>query len=508
MTRLAIPAFATAFLYIAFGGVTSGTAPQHGDAIAKLMTTLHGRGQFNGAILVAEHGVVVFASGFGKADISNGADFTSDTLSDIGSVTKQFTAMAIMMLAEQGLLKDDDLVSRYIPEFSGAPHIGQVTLRQLLTHTSGIGDYGDLDIDDSGLTPPSLITALLKKDALVSKPGIRYRYSNPGYALLGIVIQRVAGMSFHDFLAQRIFVPCGMTNTFVYDNPAARRPGMAVGYGTFGEIDNGGPTLVPGDGGIFSTVDDLFKWDRMLDTEALVKRSTLMQAFTPATVQEGKSSYGFGWNVGPGGANTYVWHTGSHAGFRAFIERRLAQRSAVIMLTNMGNSKRQEINTAIQHILAGEPYSLPLRSGAQELYRMIRESGVQKAFGEFRQLKDGNEFDLGEGELNALGYRVLYGDRNAAGAIEIFRLNAREHPLSSNAYDSLGEAYQVSGDRAGAIVSYTKAVVLDPSNGHAKEMLKKLKPDYRLAWLIGVAIAAALGAAVVVRHRRRIGKRM
>ena len=296
-----------------------------------------------------------------------------------------------------------------------------------------------------------------------------------------------------------------MRSTFVYDDRAVKRAGMAVGYDTFGQVDDGGPTAIPGDGGIYSTVDDLFKWDQALNTEKLVTRSTLAEAFTPARVEKGKSTYGFGWNVGLDGTNRYVWHTGSHAGFRAFIERRLNQQLTVIMLTNMGNSKRVEINAAIQNTLAGEPYILPKQSGAQELYRTIHESGIQKALRQYRVLKRGNEYDLGESELNSLGYQLLYRDRNASGAIDIFKLNSTNHPLSSNAFDSLGEAYQVNGERKHAILSYGIAVVLDPSNGHAKAMLRKLQPDRRLGWsicIIGVVGCLALLVVIVMRRRR------
>jgi len=494
-------------LAIAIGGVGAiAKAAERADAIDKLMTTLHERGQFNGAILVAEHGDVLYRRGFGKADIRTGTAFAPDTVSDIGSLTKQFTAMAIMMLAERRKLNYDDLISKYIPEFSGASHLGRVTIRQLLTHTSGIADYGDLGMDDSGLDQASLIAALLKKDADVSMPGMKYRYSNVGYALLAIIVQNVSGQRFSDFLAQEIFLPCGMKSTFVYDGWLVKRSGMAVGYDTFGQVDNGGPTSKPGDGGIYSTVDDLFRWDQALNTEKLVTRSTLAEAFTPASVEEGKSAYGFGWNVALDGTNKYVWHTGSHAGFRAFIERRLDQQSTVIMLTNMGNSKRQEINSAIQNILAGKPYVLPKQSGAQELYRTIHESGIQKALQQYQVLKRGNEYDLGESELNSLGYQVLYGDRNAGGAIDFFKLNSIEHPLSSNTFDSLAEAYQVNGDRERAIVSYGIAVMLDPSNGHAKAMLRKLQqPDHRLRWslcIIGVVGASVLFVVFVLRRRR------
>ena len=141
-----------------------------GKDIDKLMSTLFERGQFNGAVLVAEQGEIIYRKAFGKANFQTGAVFTPETPSDIGSVTKQFTAMAIMILAERKKLSYDDPVSKYIPEFSRSAQFSKITLRNLLTHTSGIPDYGDLGIDDSGLDQKGLIAALMKKeDALANQ---------------------------------------------------------------------------------------------------------------------------------------------------------------------------------------------------------------------------------------------------------------------------------------------------------------------------------------------------
>jgi CubicO group peptidase (beta-lactamase class C family) len=481
--------------------------------IDALMTTMVQRGQFNGAILVAVHGSTVYRKGFGKANFQTDADFTPETPSDIGSVTKQFTAMAVMILAERGKLSYDDPVSKFIPEFSRSAHLSQITLRQLLNHTSGIPDYGDLGIDDSGLDQQGLIAALLKKDDLFLKAGLKYRYSNPGYALLAIVVERVSGKRFSDFLKQEIFAPIGMNNTFVYDSPTIKNGRAAVGYGQFGQADDGGPTAIPGDGGIYSTVDDLFKWDQALYTEKLVHQSTLAEAFTPGKVQEGMSTfgfgrdtYGFGWNVEKDGSSKYLWHQGSHAGFRAFIGRRLADRVTVIILTNKGNSKRQDINTAIQNILADKPYLLPKQSGAEKLYRTIHESGIQAALQQYNALKKAKseDFDLGESELNTLGYQLLYGDRRVSDAVAIFKLNAIEHPWSSNAFDSLGEAYRTNGETNLAVFSYRLAILLDPANGHAAGQLKELRAGCApcFALLAISAVGGFLVTVIVVRRRR------
>jgi len=470
-----------------------------------LMSTLYQRGQFNGAILVAVQGNTIYRKGFGKANFQTGADFTPETPSNIGSVTKQFTAMAIMILAERGKLSYDDPVCKYVQEFSRSTNLSQITLRQLLNHTSGIPDYGDLGIDDSGLSQQGLILALLQKDDQLGKPGLEYRYSNPGYALWAIVAERVSGMRFGEFLEQEIFAPLGMSNTFVYDTPGKKNASTAVGYGQFGQVDDGGPTAIPGDGGIYSTVDDLFKWDHALYTERLVHQSTLAEAFAPGKVLQGASDYGFGWNIKQESGGTYLWHTGSNAGFRAFIGRRLADRVTVIMLTNKGNSKRQDINAAIQNILVARPYVLPAQSGAEKLYKIIHESGIRAALKQYRTLKRSGDYDLGESELNTLGYQLLYGDRRASDAIAIFRLNAMEHPVSSNAFDSLGEAYRANGENNLAVISYRFALVLDPSNGHATEELKQLSFG-RAVWLALLAttgIGVLLVFAVVFRRKRR-----
>jgi CubicO group peptidase (beta-lactamase class C family) len=307
--------------------------------IGKLMSTLYERGQFNGAILVAQGGQVVYRNSFGKANLRTRVDFTPETPSDIGSVTKQFTAMAIMMLAGRTELNYDEPVAKYIPEFSRSAHFREITLRNLLTHTSGIPDYGDLGIDDSGLDPKGLIAALLKKEDLLGKPGLKYRYSNPGYALLAVVVERVSGKSFGMFLGQEIFTPLGMSDTFLYDSPGKKDARAAVGYDQFGQLDDASATAIPGDGGIYSSVNDLFKWDQSLYTDKLVPQPRLTEAFTPGTVEGGTSTYGFGWNVRQDGNGKYVWHTGNHAGFRAFIERRLRDRVTVVMLTNRGQQQ-------------------------------------------------------------------------------------------------------------------------------------------------------------------------
>jgi tetratricopeptide (TPR) repeat protein len=227
---------------------------------------------------------------------------------------------------------------------------------------------------------------------------------------------------------------------------------------------------------MYSTTDDLLKWDQALYTEKLVRQSTLATAFTPGVVKEGVSTYGFGWNVSNKDGHKSVWHTGNTAGYRALIERGLTERITVIMLTNKGNSKRLQIKDAIVNILAGKPYSLPPMSIAEKMYEAINKEGIQSAVRMYDSLKSTNDgnYDFGEAELNTLGYQMLAENKKSE-AVQIFQLNTICYPSSSNAYDSLGEAYLKCGDKALAIKNYQKALDLDPDNLNARTILKQLQ---------------------------------
>ena len=212
-------------------------------------------------------------------------------------------------------------------------------------------------------------------------------------------------------------------------------------------------------------------------TEKLVRQSTLAEAFTPGRVKEGTSTYGFGWNVEEKDGRKFIWHQGATGGYRALIERRLAKKITVIILTNKGNSKRLLMADAILNILNDKPYALPKRSIAEAMYEAIGRQGIQPAIKTYESLRAANDkaYDFSESELNSLGYQLLSGNHKTSEAIEIFKLNTVAYPKSSNAFDSLAEAYQVSGNKELAIKNYQKAVELDPTNLHAVDRLKKLQ---------------------------------
>jgi CubicO group peptidase (beta-lactamase class C family) len=414
--------------------------------IDSLMTALYARGQFNGSIIVSVAGKSIYRSAFGETFTKQ--KFTPTTQSDIASLSKGFTAMIIMMLAQQGKLTYDDPITKYLPELKEFSN--GITIRHLLTHTSGIPDVGDLGIDDPQLTNAKALKTLAKLTSNFRAPGLKYQYSNTGYLLLATIVERMTKKKFSDVLSETILNPLDMKNTFL----------------------SGGPV---GMGGMQSNVDDLLKWEESFDTEKLVRRSTLDEAFTPFPVKEGTSTYGFGWNIAQKDGKTFIWHTGNAEGMRAFAGRRLPENIVVIILT-AGDSKRMEINDAIVNILHGKPYTLPKMPIDNKLYDQISKAGIEKGLTFYDSLKrnDFRNYDFGEPQLNSLGYRLL-NEKKGKEAIAIFKLNTMTYPESSNAFDSLGEAYYNMGDIATAIKCYEKALELDATNLSSINMLKKLK---------------------------------
>ena len=417
-----------------------------------MLMELHENDEFTGSVLVAQAGTVIYRDAI--APTRDAARTLLTSPSNIASLAKAFTAMAVMMLAEQGKLRYDDLIARHVTELAGATP--DITIRHLLTHTSGIPDVGDLGIDRPRLYERDVVHAVRTHYTSFVRPGLRYRYSNTGYMILAMAIENVSGQTFDEFLRTTIFEPLDMRS--IHPDPGPR-----------------GAEETKGAGGLASTVDDLLRWDQALAGEKLVRAKTFAEALVPAKVVEGVSTYGFGWNVAERDGQTYMWHTGNSGGQRAFLGRRLGDRMAVIILTN-GNSRRLEIADAIINILHGRPYDPPKLSIVRKLLTAVDAQGIDAALALYEQLKKSAaaRYDFTEPELNSLGYTLLDRGRHSD-AIRVFDLNVKQFPTSSNAFDSLGEAFYRSGRRVEAAQAYSRAVELDPANVNARAMLLKLK---------------------------------
>jgi len=470
LTGVALLACTVVLLSLTIDGCSTQTKS---STIDSLMRALANRGQFSGSVLVAEHGNVIYENAFGFADLKNKISFTTTTPCYLASLSKQFTAMAVMILQEQGKLSYADPLSKYFQAFPS--YSQRVTIRNLLNHTSGISDYVGLGLERPGLTNSDVLKALVALDSLEFAPGQKFQYSNSNYVLLAMIIEKVSGEPYHAFLKTHIFEPLGMNGTFVRDSLHPPVPGSARAYNRFGD-DEDYDLLTYGEGATYSSVHDMFKWDQALYTEKLVKQSTLSDAFKGATLNDGTiSGYGFGWALARYDTETIMAHAGRYGGFNTYIKRFPEERSAIIFLTNHDFKNMSPIGNALINILHDKPYTLPRLSVADMMFRTYKASDFATALQQYRVLKANNDtsYDFSESELNELGYEFL-SMKSYPEAIEILKLNAEEFPASSNVYDGLGEAYMDNGDRELAIRNYKKSLELDPTNTNAVMRLKRL----------------------------------
>ncbi len=324
--------------------VTSASADEVDHYVESHLRQLHIP---SASVAVVRDSQIIKAKGYGLANVELNVPATKDTVYEIGSMTKQFTATAIMMLAEEGKVSLDDPVTKYFP---AAPETWQhITVRHLLNHTSGIQNHVAvpefLNLFQTNIEfQPSLTRAelikLFFKLPLESQPGETWAYDNTGYYLLGIVVEQASGKSYWQFLDERIFKPLGMTDTRSTD-PRPIIPNRASGYEWQNNSFENRSVLTPfvafSAGALLSTAADLAKWDAALYTETLLEKSSLEQMWVPAKINNGATapfSYGFGWFIDRYHGHRIVQHSGGTPGFSSAIYRILDDRLTVIILTN------------------------------------------------------------------------------------------------------------------------------------------------------------------------------
>jgi CubicO group peptidase (beta-lactamase class C family) len=299
------------------------------------------------SLLVSRSGKIVQAEGFGLANMELQVPVKPETVFQSGSVGKQFTATAVMMLVEEGKIALDDPLTKYFPD---APAIWkEVTVRELLSHTAGFGDYpGKFDFRKDW-TEDELLK-MVASIPLAYPPGTKWEYSNLGFLTLGILIHRVTGEFYGDFLQQRIFHPLGMQTTRIISE-ADIVPNRAAGYRLVkGELKNQewvAPLVnTTADGSLYFSVLDLAKWDAALYTDRLLKRSSFDQMWTPAKFKNGEPNqdgYGFGWFIGQRHGHRVISHDGAWQGFKSAIVRCVDDQLTVVVLANLAEAKPGDI---------------------------------------------------------------------------------------------------------------------------------------------------------------------
>ena len=324
------------------------------DAAAKantLFASINAAGP-GAAVLVIQNGQAVFQRGYGITDLRTRRNIDEHTNFRLASLTKQFTAMAIMLLVHDGKLRYDESLTEVFPEF---PAYGKnITIQHLLNHTSGLLDYEDLMAKEYVNIPDDQIPqihdagvlALMEKASATKFPaGTKWEYSNSGYCVLAMVIEKVSGKSYGEFLQERIFAPLQMTNTLAYVKGKGEIPNRAYGHSPqengFRETDQSSTSATLGDGGVYTSLSDLARWDAALQQHTLLSEKEMQPALTAvrptnaAAEENGHGvSYGFGWFVDPYRGHERMWHYGETIGFRTSIQRFPKDHLTVIVLCN------------------------------------------------------------------------------------------------------------------------------------------------------------------------------
>lgn len=321
--------------------------------LADLFSEFAQTGVPGASVMVLREGNILHAESFGLANVEQQTPCTEQTNFRLASLTKQFTAMAILLLVERKDLSLDEHLPDFFPECPSSWE--KITVRQLLSHTSGLLDYEDLI--PAGTTLPvrdaDVLRLLLERRETYFPPASKYRYSNSGYALLALIVEARAGLRFATFLHQNIFRPLNMETTLAYECGISEVRHRAYGYARrgarFERDDQSLTSSVLGDGGIYSSTSDLAKWDQGLYTEDLISAQTRELAFTGVTPTErAGTEYGFGWFIGGYHGLKEVWHYGETVGFTTRISRFPEKQFTSIILANRSEAK---IGT-IPHIIA------------------------------------------------------------------------------------------------------------------------------------------------------------
>lgn len=304
------------------------------------------------AVLVLRNGRVVFERGYGVTDLDSQHKIDAHTNFRLASVSKQFTAMSIMLLVRDGKIHYEDRLTDIFPDFPD--YAKTITIGNLLNHTSGLEDYEDLMPQDDAKVPveqiqiqdPGVLDLLKKQKTTKFTPGSKWAYSNSGYVLLGLIVQKVSGKSFPDFLHERIFAPLGMTNTVAYVRGRNEVPNRAFGYsleeGKWKKTDQSSTSATLGDGGIYTSLVDMAKWDRALRENTLLSEREMQVALRPVKVIEGQptepdgspAAYGFGWFLNTYKGHERMWHYGETIGFRTTIQRFEKDNLTIVILCN------------------------------------------------------------------------------------------------------------------------------------------------------------------------------
>lgn len=425
---------------------------------------------FSGAVLIARDGKPIFSKAYGMANYELSVPNNINTKFRIGSVSKQFTAAAIVQLAERGRLNINDSICRHLDDCPDAWK--PITIKNLLNHTSGLVNFTRLrEASGNFLVLPHArkeIVDLFRNVPLESAPGETYNYNNSGYYLLGLIIEKASGTTYAEYLRKNIFAPLGMNNTDS-DDPKTIIENRASGYylgsdSVFRNTAYINMEILFSIGGAYSTVNDLLLWERSFTSDRLLKSAAREEMLTP-----GKGNYGYAWWIEKFGGCTRMYHDGGITNFSASLHRLPDARLTVIAISNRGDDAGIKAAYDIVGKICGVPATI--RGIQLELMSLKTENLLEIV----NNAKSGfPKFSIPERKVEEIGnYLMLTKEKEQA--VEVFRLNASLYPKSANAYLKLAMAYLAVGDKALAVKNFKQTLELDPTNKSALEHLKRLE---------------------------------
>ena len=446
---------------------------------------------FRGSVLIAAKGKVILEKGYGLADAETGRVQTAQTVFSVGSITKQFTSAGIMKLVEEKMLTVSDPLSKF---FSKIPiDKKDITIHQLLTHSAGFpptlgDDYDNIDANQ--------FTILALQTPLNFTPGSHYDYSNVGYSMLGIIIEKVSGLGYEKFLYEKLFKPAGMRHTG-YLIPAFTKEELAVGYrdntrwGT--AIDK--PWLIDGpgwhlrgNGGVLSTIGDMYKWHLALKNNTVLGQDQTKQLFTKHIAENpaGISYYGYGWVLQDFGGKKFIWHNGGNGVYNAYMAFSLEEDYCMIVSSNTSNIISDKIAMSLYKIYIGnQPNALPQGIQREEasyrtnpvtnkIVQVITEQGGNNFTAHYNELLKQAGFDF-ENDMQLLGAgERLMEDEKWNDAIQLFIVYTKLFPRIVVAWNKMGRSYLKLNNKEKAKECFKKSIAIRPNDNPAVELLESL----------------------------------
>lgn len=431
--------------------------------IDSLMKVSYDRGLFNGNILVAKNNNIIYQNEFGYSDASRSKKLSRNSIFNIGSIAKEFNAVAIMILNERGLLNLDDKISNFelqLPEWSNT-----ISIRHLLQYTSGLPriNWNKIKNDED------IYNELKNIKRLSFKPGTDYLYSNNNVFLQRRIVEQVSEMSFNDFIQENILIPGDMANTII--DADTQNPELVTAFNN--AFVNDRAMDIEFSGWVYPTANDMYKWITSLHSGQFISDESLVTLFDSHS-KESSSALGIG--VIENDTLLFHQHHGSSFNYESFIHYNVREDLSIILMTNNKNRKLREITESIENILKGDSFSIPQKS----IYLAIREAcyeNTTEGIKLYKDLKKNHFFEYNfsdENELNQLGYDLIQKNQ-IENAISIFKLLVSEFPNSSNAFDSMGESYYLNNQFELSKKNYQKSLELNPENTNAEEMINRIE---------------------------------